>query len=449
MSEYNINLDKRYRMPEEIQVINYNDKILVIAPQFANWIVLESPSQLSVFNYFKQGHSIQETISNINFNIESINYVVTQLEAKKFCNKEVHSSTDDERSMHLYLTNKCNLACPHCYMFSGKPNANELTTEEILKLIAEYREIVKGTRITLSGGEPTSHVDFDLIVKTAAEIGLEVKILTNGTQMNPERIDKLSKYIQSVQISIDGFSEETNSPIRGRGSFSKALEAVDSFVKHGIETSIAVTPPFEILQNHIEDYISFAKNLAAKYTGKPLLIKFAEGLSSGREINPTKEFNEEYANLIKRIQKQIYDDDYDLITFVETMSNDVIMDNCMFGVFSIASNGDVYFCPDIGELSPIANIRTSSIKDIFKKSLIAEKATLISKLKPCNECELRYICGGGCRTKEFPELVNRTSFENINYDSIPIRSCNSKIKERFYNLMIQSNEYLYTSLDEE
>ena len=39
----------------------------------------------------------------------------------------------DEVSLHLYLTNACNLRCPHCYMNAGKTGDNELTYEEIYK----------------------------------------------------------------------------------------------------------------------------------------------------------------------------------------------------------------------------------------------------------------------------------------------------------------------------
>lgn len=184
-----------------------------------------------------------------------------------------------------------------------------------------------------------------------------------------------------------------------------------------------------------------------RYMNKSFQVKFAEGLSRGRNINPSKIQNNEYANLIKEIQKHIYGEDYDLISFVDTMRNNVIMDNCMFGVFAVASDGDVYFCPEIGELSPIANIRTSPFSYIYRQSLKAEKATSIDKLSPCKKCDLRYICGGGCRIKEFPNLAKMTSFNNIDYNNIPSRICNSTIKERYYDLMIRSNEYLYSAID--
>ena len=93
-------------------------------------------------------------------------------------------------------------------MLSGKSNENELTTEQITTLIYNYKTIAKGTRLTISGGEPTIRADFLEIVKYASELGLEIKLLTNGALLTKTIIETLSQYISSVQISIDGFSEE-------------------------------------------------------------------------------------------------------------------------------------------------------------------------------------------------------------------------------------------------
>ena len=445
MCYYEIDPKKKYNIPKDISIINYKDKILVIASSTANWIVLESVSQLEVFYYLKKNHTINEALANVQFNECDVTFVVTQIEARKFCTKKVHDATDDERGLHLYLTNSCNLFCPHCYMFSGKALENELTTEEIISLFNDYKQIAHGTRVTLSGGEPTIRPDFDLIVEKASDMCLKVKILTNGALLTSKRISDLAKYISSVQISIDGYSEKSNSFIRGKGHFEKALQAIDTFIEYGVEVSVAITPPFDILQNHVDEYVSFANDLSRKYINKHFRVKFAEGLSPGRSVNLSKHQNDEYACIVKNIQHQIYGEDYDLMEFVETMKGNIILDNCMFGIFTVASNGDVYFCPEIGALTSVANIRTSSFNEIYENSLKAENATSINKLKPCKECCLRYICGGGCRIKYFPDLVNRKSFDNIDFNSIPSRMCNSKIKEKFYDLMIRSNEYLYSS----
>lgn len=442
MVQVEIDVNKKYIFPQEICVVKYAEKYLIIAPEYANWIVLDSEEQLSILNYFKQGHTILETLSN-SFKEDDVNCVVCQIEARCFCNKNIHNSVEDSRCLHLYLTNKCNLLCPHCYMLSGKSNENELTTEQITTLIYNYKTIAKGTRLTISGGEPTIRADFLEIVKYASELGLEIKLLTNGALLTKTIIETLSQYIRSVQISIDGFSEESNATIRGKNHFQKALDSLDNFIKNGVETSVAITPPYSILKLHLDDYVDFSERLVEKYKGKPFCVKFTEGLSKGRKINPSKLENEKYSKLIKTIQTKIYGLEYEFIHFVEIMSNDIINDNCMFGVFAVASNGDVYFCPEIGKLHPVANIKKDSFNDILQKSLAAEKATSVTQLESCRDCELRYICGGGCRIDEFPGISEIVSFEKVTPVKVMHRNCTSKIKNKFYDLMIKSNEYLY------
>ena len=442
MTQLEIDINKRYKFPKIAETVRYAGKYLVIAPDCANWIVLGTEAQLSAFEYLKQGRTIKDALSGA-FKEEDVNFVVCQIEARRLCDKETHDSIEDERSMHLYLTNKCNLRCPHCYMFSGQSNEDELTTEQLMTLIHNYKTIARGTRLTISGGEPTIRTDFQQIVKYAAGLGLNVKLLTNGALLSAVDIKRLSRYIASVQVSIDGFSEESDASVRGRGHFQKALDAIDQFVQNGVETSIAITPPYALLKQHIDDYAAFAIMLVDKYSDKNFCVKFAEGLSPGRSINPSKEENEEYARLVKSIQTRIYGLEYDFMRFVQVMSNDVVIDNCMFGVFAVASNGDVYFCPEIGKLRPVANVRKDSFHHILQKALEAERATSVTRLLPCKDCELRHICGGGCRIEEFSDIPGLVSFEGIMPGSITPRKCSPNIKDKFYDLMIRSNEYLY------
>lgn len=447
MPSYNIDINKTYQFPCEISRVNYADSILIIEPAYANWIVLKSDSQVSIFDYFRKGHSIKEALLNSKFSNDDISFVVTQIEARKMHLVREKHSNDQTRSMHLYLTNGCNLSCPHCYMFSGKPNQEELSTKEIFNLIHDYKSIAHGSTITISGGEPTSRTDFEDVVKYASNLGLRVKVFTNGTLITPERVERLSKFLYSIQVSIDGFSEETNSLIRGKGNFQKSLMTVDMFIRHGVKTSIAVTPPFEILKNHVKEYVEFARNLKAKYKGLPFQIKFADGLIDGRNIMPSESFNHVYYTLFKKIQEELYGSNFDAMSFANSFKNGNIIDNCMFGLFSIASNGDVYFCARIGNLMPVANIRSSSFHDILIKSQEAARATVVTNLEPCKNCELRFICGGGCRIDVFPQLVNRSSFDNIDYSEVPPRLCNHKIKSMLYDLMIRSNKYLYQPIN--
>lgn len=448
MAKYNIDSGKIYDFPDNISIVNHNEKILIIAPEEANWIVLDSTQQQYVFNLFHSGLSIEEVLKIPLIDSSDVNFVVTQIEARKFY-KKIPNIQSIDKTMHLYLTNRCNLSCPHCYMFSGKAERNELETQEIKKLISDFTKISNGTSITFSGGEPTIRTDFEEIVRTAYEMGLEVKILTNGTQLSSERITALSKYISSVQISIDGFSEESNALIRGKGSFSKALAAVDAFISNGVYTSIAITPSLDSLRKYMDKYIEFAQVLIQKYENDAFELRFSEELLNGRCISNAENINSEYRELMSNIQKELYGSDYKLWEFVKTLTDNPKITNCSFGSISINSTGDVFLCPRISDLKSIGNIRTKKFKDINDEAITAESLTSITNLIPCNTCELRYICGGGCRIEEYPGLTYRETFVGINPKEYPRLECNKNLKKKFYDLMIESNEYFYRDLNEE
>lgn len=96
--------------------------------------------------------------------------------------------------------------------------------------------------------------------------------------------------LSRVQISIDGYSEETNSKVRGKGNFSKALQTVESFLKYHVYTEISVTPYLDKnLEVDYPKYVEFAKNLYQNYGDVNFLVKFTFDILEGRNIVVTNE----------------------------------------------------------------------------------------------------------------------------------------------------------------
>ncbi len=85
MASYTIDLHKKYSIPDEISIRHIRDSILIIAPETANWIVLSSSIELDIFNYLKL-HPIGDALNK--FAVDEVRKVVTQLEARRFCNKK-------------------------------------------------------------------------------------------------------------------------------------------------------------------------------------------------------------------------------------------------------------------------------------------------------------------------------------------------------------------------
>ncbi|MCQ2595091.1 MAG: radical SAM protein [Treponemataceae bacterium] len=435
--EKKIDPKKQYKFPQNISIVRHNSKILVIAVDVGNWIVLENDNQLDFFYLLKE-NTLEKSLELFKGEQKDAVEVVTQLEARRFEN-QVITKTDKKMKTMIYLTDGCNMRCPHCYMYAGRKKENELTFDEIVNFLMEFKER-GGEVVTYSGGEVTTREDFSAIINKTFELGIKCHVFTNGTLWTDELIKELSPKIDEIQISIDGYCEEENARVRGKGNFEKALKTVDKFVNAGVKTSVAITPFFdESLESKVDSYIQFTNSLIEKYNDKKFEIIISGSLLKGREVNLSKEENVKYKNLTDRISMATTQK-FSEKSFVYIHRNFIIYDNCSFGNTSVSSTGEIYACSRLSELKPFANLRTDSFDKIFAISEKAKFVSNVDNLEPCNKCHLKYICGGGCRLVNF-ENINEACY--LDSDKVITKKCHTSEKEFFYDLMIKSNTNIF------
>lgn len=125
------------------------------------------------------------------------------------------------------LTYGCNLRCAHCLSSSDVERPGELDTAQAKALIDELAEM--GVfYVNVGGGEPMSRPDFRELMDHCMDAGVGVKFSTNGTLLDDASADWISarREMLDVQISVDGARPETSDPLRGRGSFRRARQAM-------------------------------------------------------------------------------------------------------------------------------------------------------------------------------------------------------------------------------
>ena len=430
--EVELSLDKVYSLPH-FDYVEYGEYRLAIAPELAKWIVLENNEQYDILEMIVNDHNIQNVLEYFDNNQDDVVGVLTQIEAKQLEKKETNSVFNNTR-LHLHLTNKCNLHCPHCYMHSGNAYSDELTLEEIKSLCDNFKTFGE-TDVSLTGGEPTLRKDFLEISEYISSIGMNLSVFTNGFSWDEYMVNRLSKLnIEGIQISIDGFDENSNSVVRGKGVFEKALYTIDLFVKYHIYVKVAVTAPYEIMKQHQTEYIDFSNALLNKYGHEAIEINYSYYLMPGRDITEERisKIKDEYYHLVDKVVTSVYGD-IEEDSFVSNLT-DCIYDSCGYGGLNVTANGDYYFCDRIPDVNKIGNIRTMPFKKIFELMKTAEEAGRIKNFKPCKSCELKYICGGGCRVEHFKSFAQIKDIENIDFESILPRECSMKHKEKIYDL---------------
>lgn len=142
------------------------------------------------------------------------------------------------------LTNECNLACLHCIEESGPGKAfrDELSPPQIFNVLEQLaaRDV---PYLSLSGGEPMLHPAFFDMVEQVCDSGSQLKIETNGHQLEAASCRRLKELgVKAVQVSMDGATRETFNRMRVRGNFDRALDGIRSLREFDIPIEINYSP---------------------------------------------------------------------------------------------------------------------------------------------------------------------------------------------------------------
>lgn len=138
------------------------------------------------------------------------------------------------RYLLLNITNKCNLACKHCYL--GTSGNLDINTEMFEKAVTRFEEM-GGLKLMISGGEPLLHSGFRELMEILRSHELRVVVLSNGTLIDDAAAKQLAGCVDEVQVSIDGI--HSHDRLRGKGSYERSMRGISCLIRAGIRVSIA------------------------------------------------------------------------------------------------------------------------------------------------------------------------------------------------------------------
>lgn len=185
----------------------------------------------------------------------------------------------------------CNLTCHHCFISCSPKNGSFgfLSLDEVRRRLKE--SVPLGVKeFYFTGGEPFLNPWLVPMLLETLQYG-PATVLTNGTVLKDEWLIALreaeshSLYSLEFRVSIDGFSPESNDPIRGSGTFERALRGIVKLVEFGFLPIItaARTWPDEREQEVVGKFVQMLK--AAGYS-RPR-IKILPTLRLGAEEQRT------------------------------------------------------------------------------------------------------------------------------------------------------------------
>jgi radical SAM protein with 4Fe4S-binding SPASM domain len=320
-------------------------------------------------------------------------------------------------------TGACNAHCKYCNVdASGGPAPRELNTQEALKLVDEVKKF--GVRwFGIKGGEPLLRKDIFEIVAHAKSIGLNVCLLTNGCFVDGEIYDKLVQNQVWTSVSIDG-PEEVNDALRGKGSYKKALSAIEKLAKGKILNGLAAAIT-TINYKHLDHVALLAERYHANFVWYNALVPTGRAKET-MELVPSPEQYEWALNQIWDLTLK-YENKFDIHVHCPHFARVVKQRNppnfqewydhkfhgkCTYfafgGYISVTENGDLIPCfyTDLTPAEPqmLGNIREKTLRTAWQEvqgskfyNSFRERNILKGK---CGICEYREICGG-CRNRAY------------------------------------------------
>lgn len=191
----------------------------------------------------------------------------------------------------------CNLRCRHCFISCAPDNHDFafLTLDEVRGWLAASESWgVKEYYVT--GGEPFMHRDLPEMLEAMLARG-PATVLTNGTLFR-ERVlarladaERASTYSLEIRVSIDGPDAETNDPVRGEGTFDRAMEGVARLLEHGFLPIVTATQVWPAEEDEAVRR-RFVAALKERGYERPRL-KILPSLRIGREAARTRGYGEE------------------------------------------------------------------------------------------------------------------------------------------------------------
>jgi len=186
------------------------------------------------------------------------------------------------------LTRDCDLACVHCCTESapGKPMSDELSRDEALRLADELIAAAV-PYVMLCGGEPMVVPHFMEVAERLGGAGVQLKIETNGQRFGHAAAMRLARLpVRSIQISLDGDTQEVYGRQRPGGSLARAHEACRAVRAAGLPLEITFAPTRHNIAE-LPAVLERARSLGAFRFNSGALMRIGNAAKNWRKLAPS------------------------------------------------------------------------------------------------------------------------------------------------------------------
>lgn len=387
------------RLSPYVKEIHRGDKYIFINPNLPRWIVTNDLGRL-VLSLFNGENSYDEIVATA---VEGLGESRRD-KIRSFCESILTSGLLDEigpkpkehrmalSSVHLSLSDRCNLNCTYCYARERIEKKHPaLTFKEYQTIVDDILSINPGVVFTLTGGEPLLNADCLRIAEYIKSKNASAYLLSNGLLINETNISRIADLFDLVTLSIDGPNDSIHALTRGH-SFSKVINATRLLDEHGVDYTLSMTVT--------KDNIGYIEQMAKMFGNR---LNFAPYFPVSGESSSLAISGIEYYKALKSAAG------VRPLSYCERTLDNAMDSPCRKcaigdGAFSISATGDVYPCQLIHTDEFYAgNVHEKKIKDIYLHSEAINRCARldVDSISGCKDCPIKYICGGSCRARAY------------------------------------------------
>ena len=314
-------------------------------------------------------------------------------------------------NLYLYVTERCNLRCQHCWVSAGSDQSQangEVSIKEYEQLIDQALDL--GLRhVKLTGGEPLLRNDIGRLLEFLSEKSLSIAIETNGTLITSEIATLLQKVKASVAVSLDAANPDVHDQLRGvNGSHDRTLTGIRMLIDQGMRFGV-IMALYRPNLSQIEPLLNLCRELGvARLKMNPILA-----MGRGEKLNTEQLLStKQLINLQREVERDLKSRYSPVSVYLDTpcsfaslaaIRRDRGITACPFMyLLGVLSNGDISFC-GWGYSDPtwiMGNIRDIDLKWFWENHpLLKEaRAKIPSALEGvCDRCVVKSHCQGKCR----------------------------------------------------
>lgn len=315
------------------------------------------------------------------------------------------------KNAYIHITDRCNLKCNGCYSADERYDKQELSLDDLNKVIDNLKSI-KLENIIISGGEPMIRKDLDKILE---KIKNQLKpknliVITNGTIHDFNLLENMAKHLDILSVTLDTYSSDCRAFLREEKIFDRIMYFIKKAKELKINLSILPTINHQNI-DYINEYTKLSKKLDTNISFSLFTVK-------------PDEKNKEFVLNDDDLKKIV---DYYRVNEIEVL--DAPLDNSLEGkcncktgeqIISVGTDGSLYPCHMLMEDEfKIGNLLKGDALNLLINNENKEYSITVDDINGCRNCEFKYLCGGGCRARAYlntDKITSRDPFCPMYYD---------------------------------